>query len=132
MLRRRSFGTTPLQPMNPASAMKLVTTYAALELLGPAYTWKTEALADAQPGNGRLDGNLYLRGSGDPRLALEHFWQLLRQLRTRGITESTATSSSTAAPSPCHRTIRPNSTTSRCALTTPAPMPCSSISPACA
>ena len=74
------------QAMNPASAMKLVTTYAALELLGPAYTWKTEALADAQPGNGRLDGNLYLRGSGDPRLALEHFWQLLRQLRTRGLT----------------------------------------------
>ena len=73
------------QPMNPASAMKLVTTYAALELLGPAYTWKTEALTDAPPTNGRLDGNLYLRGSGDPRLALEHFWQLLRQLRTRGV-----------------------------------------------
>ncbi|MFT3849276.1 MAG: D-alanyl-D-alanine carboxypeptidase/D-alanyl-D-alanine-endopeptidase [Propionivibrio sp.] len=73
------------QPMNPASAMKLVTTYAALELLGPAYVWETEALADAPPINGRLDGNLYLRGSGDPRLALEHFWQLLRQLRARGV-----------------------------------------------
>lgn len=73
------------QPMNPASAMKLVTTYAALELLGPAYTWKTEALADTLPINGQLNGNLYLRGSGDPRLALEHFWLLLRQLRTRGV-----------------------------------------------
>ena len=73
------------QPMNPASAMKLVTTYAALELLGPAYTWKTEALADNPPVNGQLSGNLYLRGSGDPRLTLEHFWLLLRQLRTRGI-----------------------------------------------
>jgi D-alanyl-D-alanine carboxypeptidase/D-alanyl-D-alanine-endopeptidase (penicillin-binding protein 4) len=73
------------QPMNPASAMKLVTTYAALELLGPAYSWKTEALADALPANGQLGGNLYLRGSGDPRLALEHFWQLLRQLRARGV-----------------------------------------------
>lgn len=73
------------QPMNPASAMKLVTTYAALELLGPAYTWKTEALADTPPINGQLNGNLYLRGSGDPRLALEHFWLLLRQLRTRGV-----------------------------------------------
>lgn len=66
------------QGMNPASAMKLVTTYAALELLGPAYTWKTEALSDAA-------GNLYLRGSGDPRLALEQFWLLLRQLRARGV-----------------------------------------------
>ena len=74
-----------VQPMNPASAMKLVTTYAALELLGPAYTWKTEALADSAPINGQLNGDLYLRGSGDPRLALEHFWQLLRQLRTRGV-----------------------------------------------
>jgi len=75
------------QAMNPASAMKLVTTYAALELLGPAYTWKTSALADAAPINGLLEGNLYLRGSGDPRLALEQFWLLLRQLRARGISE---------------------------------------------
>ena len=73
------------QAMNPASTMKLVTTYAALELLGPAYSWKTEALADAPPANGQLNGNLYLRGSGDPRLALEQFWLLLRQLRARGI-----------------------------------------------
>ena len=75
------------QAMNPASAMKLLTTYAALELLGPAYTWRTEALGDAAPVAGRLDGNLYLRGSGDPRLALEQFWLLLRQLRARGIGE---------------------------------------------
>jgi D-alanyl-D-alanine carboxypeptidase/D-alanyl-D-alanine-endopeptidase (penicillin-binding protein 4) len=56
------------QAMNPASAMKLLTTYAALELLGPAYTWRTEALAETSPRDGRLDGNLYLRGSGDPKL----------------------------------------------------------------
>ena len=75
------------QSMNPASAMKLVTTYAALELLGPAYTWKTEALTDApaQNAQGTLSGNLYLRGSGDPRLAQEQFWLLLRQLRARGV-----------------------------------------------
>jgi D-alanyl-D-alanine carboxypeptidase/D-alanyl-D-alanine-endopeptidase (penicillin-binding protein 4) len=72
------------QAMNPASAMKLVTTYAALELLGPAYTWKTDALIDAPAVGGLLKGNLYLRGSGDPRLALEQFWLLLRQLRVRG------------------------------------------------
>ena len=66
------------QAMNPASTMKLVTTYAALELLGPTYTWKTEALTDAPPANGVLKGNLYLRGSGDPWLALEQFGLLLR------------------------------------------------------
>jgi len=76
-----------LQAMNPASTMKLVTTYAALELLGPAYTWKTEALTDTLPHNGQPIGHLYLRGSGDPRLALEQFWLLLRQLRARGVTD---------------------------------------------
>ena len=79
------------RPLNPASTMKLLTTYAALELLGPAYTWKTEVLTDApeahagSPTAATLDGNVYLRGSGDPRLALEQFWLLLRQLRARGI-----------------------------------------------
>ncbi len=71
--------------MNPASTMKLVTTYAALELLGPAHTWKTEALVDAPPRDGRLAGNLYLRGSGDPGLTVERFWLLLRALRARGV-----------------------------------------------
>ena len=80
--------------MNPASVMKLVTTYVALDLLGPAWTWKTTALADAVATiettagprvDGVLRGNLYLRGSGDPRFAIEHLSSLLRQLRVRGI-----------------------------------------------
>lgn len=75
-------------PFNPASVMKLLTTYAALEKLGPAHTWKTEALADTKPRNGKLAGNLYLIGSGDPALTLERFWLFLRQLRERtGILE---------------------------------------------
>ena len=71
--------------MNPASVMKLLTTYAALDLLGPAFTWHTDALADNPPRDGRLIGNLYLRGSGDPKFAIEHFTALLRQLRVRGV-----------------------------------------------
>ena len=71
--------------MNPASVMKLVTTYAGLDLLGPAWTWKTTAYTEADPFEGKLGGNLYLKGSGDPKFALEHFWALLRQLRVRGI-----------------------------------------------
>ncbi|MGB7501499.1 MAG: D-alanyl-D-alanine carboxypeptidase/D-alanyl-D-alanine-endopeptidase [Azonexus sp.] len=73
------------QAMNPASVMKLVTTYAALDLLGPAWTWKTTAWTDTVAVNGVLDGNLYLKGSGDPRFAIEHLSGLLRQLRVRGI-----------------------------------------------
>jgi serine-type D-Ala-D-Ala carboxypeptidase/endopeptidase (penicillin-binding protein 4) len=73
------------QAMNPASTMKLVTTYAALDLLGPAWTWKTTAWIDGAPVDGRLAGNLYLKGSGDPHFSIEHLSALLRQLRVRGI-----------------------------------------------
>ena len=73
------------QAMNPASVMKLVTTYAALDLLGPAWTWKTTAWTEAAAVDGILSGNLYLKGSGDPRFAIEHLASLLRQLQVRGI-----------------------------------------------
>ncbi len=63
--------------MHPASVMKVLTTYAALELLGPAYRWKTEAYADGD--------DLVLRGYGDPKLTYESFWLLLRALRARGL-----------------------------------------------
>ena len=75
------------KPMNPASVMKLVTTYAALELLGPAYTWKTEAYAQGSLGDGVLNGDLHLKGYGDPRLTVENFWLLLRQIRAKGVRE---------------------------------------------
>ena len=73
------------QAMNPASVMKLLTTYAALDLLGPAYTWKTTVWTDTAPVDGVLNGNLHIRGSGDPRFAIEHLWSLLRQVQVRGI-----------------------------------------------
>ncbi|MDP1653818.1 MAG: D-alanyl-D-alanine carboxypeptidase/D-alanyl-D-alanine-endopeptidase [Rhodocyclaceae bacterium] len=73
--------------MNPASLMKLVTTFGALEILGPAHVWQTEALVEALPENGVLAGDLYLRGSGDPKLTYDRLWLLLRELRGRGLRE---------------------------------------------
>lgn len=73
--------------LNPASSMKIVTTYAGLELLGPAYVWNTDALADGVLNGDVLSGNLYLKGGGDPKLTLENFWLLLRNLRARGVRE---------------------------------------------
>lgn len=75
------------QGLNPASLMKLLTTYAALDMLGPAYTWQTEILASRLPVDGVLDSDLVIRGGGDPSLGLEQFWLLLRQLRARGVRE---------------------------------------------
>jgi D-alanyl-D-alanine carboxypeptidase/D-alanyl-D-alanine-endopeptidase (penicillin-binding protein 4) len=71
--------------VNPASTMKLVTTYAALELLGPNHQWKTEFFTDGQLKNGVLDGNLFLKGGGDPKLNMEKLWLLLRDLRANGV-----------------------------------------------
>src|SRR5262249_10597122 len=76
---RPSLAFNAHEPRNPASVMKLVTTYAALELLGPAYRWKTEVFVDGD--------NLVIKGYGDPKLSYENLWLLLRNLRSRGLRE---------------------------------------------
>ena len=63
----------PAKPMNPASTMKLVTTFAGLELLGPDYRWKTEAYAAGAIVDGVLEGDLVLKGYGDPKITIEQF-----------------------------------------------------------
>jgi len=74
-------------PRNPASTMKLLTTLVALDTLGPAYRWKTDVYALGEIGDGRLDGDLLLKGYGDPFLVTERFWQMLRDIRRAGVDE---------------------------------------------
>lgn len=71
--------------VNPASVSKLVTTYGALDLLGPASTWSTPVYAEGPVRNGVLQGNLYLRGQGDPKLVIERLWLLLKRVQDLGI-----------------------------------------------
>jgi len=73
--------------MNPASTIKLLTTYAGLDLLGSAYSWTTDAYAAGALKDGVLTGDLVIKGRGDPKLTLENFWLLLRGLRGRGLRE---------------------------------------------
>lgn len=73
--------------MNPASVMKLVTSFAALDLLGPAFRFHTDFLANAPIEDGVLQGDLVIRGGGDPKLTYERLWQALHQLRSRGLRE---------------------------------------------
>ena len=75
--------------VNPASTMKLVTTYAALEMLGPNHQWKTEFYTDGTLSGGILRGNLYLKGGGDPKLNMEKLWLLMRDLRANGVQQVT-------------------------------------------
>jgi len=77
----------PDVPRSPASVMKIVTTWSALEYLGPAYTWPTEVYFQGAFDGRKLDGDLALKGYGDPYLVVEELWKLLRTLRRQGLTE---------------------------------------------
>lgn len=73
------------RPMNPASVMKLVTAFAALERLGPAHAWRTRVATRGQVRDGVLEGDLYLVGGADPVLGYDRLWKLLRRVRALGI-----------------------------------------------
>ncbi len=72
-------------PHNPASVIKLLTTAAALEILGPQHQWQTELLREGPLAQGVLQGPLYVRGGGDPKLVLERLQAMLAQLRAAGV-----------------------------------------------
>ena len=75
------------QAGNPASVFKLLTTYAALDQLGPAWSWSTAVGATGPVQGGVLDGSLVIRGSGDPKLVVERLWLLLRRVQQLGVRE---------------------------------------------
>lgn len=62
------FARAPQQALVPASNMKLLTTAAALEYLGPYYRYATYLVANGPIRGGVLEGDLYLYGTGDPTL----------------------------------------------------------------
>jgi len=71
--------------LNPASVIKLLTTAAALDLLGQGYRWSTEVMYTGNIEGNTLNGNLYFRGNGDPYLTPERFWRLLNRISIHGI-----------------------------------------------
>ena len=72
-------------PRSPASTIKVVTTFAALDTLGPAYAWHTQALIRRPLKDGVLDGDLILQGGGDPYMTLERWWSFAHALRGKGL-----------------------------------------------
>ncbi|WP_216269969.1 D-alanyl-D-alanine carboxypeptidase/D-alanyl-D-alanine-endopeptidase [Polynucleobacter sp. AM-25C3] len=73
------------QAMNPASTMKLVTTLTSLDILGPQYRWRTNVYTDGLIRQGILKGNLYLQGTGDPKLIPEELTKMMKALQNLGI-----------------------------------------------
>ena len=82
---RPAFAFNADVPMNPASVLKLVPTYVALNVLGPAYRWKTPVYAVGPLRGGVLSGDLAFAGSGDPHLMAGDLWTLARRLYAMGL-----------------------------------------------
>jgi D-alanyl-D-alanine carboxypeptidase/D-alanyl-D-alanine-endopeptidase (penicillin-binding protein 4) len=108
------YGRNEKNGLNAASNVKLVTTAAALALLGPEFRWKTAVLglAPAEGGRavnpaGELQGDLFLRASGDPTLTAQDLAELaselgaigLRKVRGGLVVDATAFDSATVGPS---------------------------------
>jgi len=79
----------PLHPLPPASVSKAVTCAYGLDRLGPGYRFRTQLVADGTMADGRLDGDLWLVGSGDPVFDTDALAAMAGELRTLGLREVT-------------------------------------------
>lgn len=87
-------GTTIFQhninkPLMPASNLKLITSAASLALLKPEHRFKTVIYGNSYVSSGVLNGNLYLKGYGDPDLTAERLWRMVKKLKNTGVTQIT-------------------------------------------
>lgn len=72
-------------PFNPASTVKVLTTWAALSVLGPDFRWQTSFYLRGPLEDGVLRGDLVVRGGGDPKLVIEHLQEIIAGLRASGL-----------------------------------------------
>lgn len=79
----------PAKPFAPASVAKLPAMAAALAVLGPDHRFETTLHITGRLGNGVLDGDLILKGGGDPSLSTEGLTELLRDLGALGVARVT-------------------------------------------
>jgi len=73
------------EAMNPASTIKLLTSFAALQLLGPDFRWTTRWRTTAQPQKDILHGDLVMQGGGDPKLLIEDLRAIAAALKSKGL-----------------------------------------------
>jgi D-alanyl-D-alanine carboxypeptidase/D-alanyl-D-alanine-endopeptidase (penicillin-binding protein 4) len=79
------FAVNAHDPFNPASNVKLISTAAALELLGPDFRYPTRVLGPA-PEDGVVKGDIYLLGSYDPTLTATDMHDIAEKMANAGIT----------------------------------------------
>jgi D-alanyl-D-alanine carboxypeptidase/D-alanyl-D-alanine-endopeptidase (penicillin-binding protein 4) len=81
------FEKNPEVPLIPASTMKVLTSAAALDRLGPDWRYGTAVLAAAPPKDGIIEGDLYVKGACQPDLVVERFPELAAGLAAAGVRE---------------------------------------------
>jgi len=69
----------------PASVMKLITSYAALGVLGPNYRWPLDIYTHGNVKNGTLQGDLIIKGYGSPEFDTAELRKVLKSIRAKGI-----------------------------------------------
>lgn len=90
MVRDARSGSTlyqhnPRTRLVPASNLKLLTTAAAMDVLGPQYRFSTQLLSNGTQQGAHLSGNLYLKGLGDPTTQFADYQALAAQLASQGV-----------------------------------------------
>jgi serine-type D-Ala-D-Ala carboxypeptidase/endopeptidase (penicillin-binding protein 4) len=82
---RTLFAQNSGRALRPASNEKLATTYAALSALGPAFRIETDVLGEGEQNGTTWQGNLVLKGYGDPALTTTKLVSLAHQVAAAGI-----------------------------------------------
>ena len=79
------FAVHEKDPLNPASNVKLLSTATVLDVLGPQWRYSTRVMGPAPGPDGVARGDLYLLGTADPTLNVQHLDELVASLKARGI-----------------------------------------------
>ncbi|MBP7844744.1 MAG: D-alanyl-D-alanine carboxypeptidase/D-alanyl-D-alanine-endopeptidase [Proteobacteria bacterium] len=75
------YETNKEEALSPASTIKMLTALVALKRLGPNFTFETQVLYDGKLNGGVLQGDIYLKGGGDPHLVSERLYLLVQALK---------------------------------------------------
>lgn len=83
----RLISINPSTTRSPGSVTKIFTAFAALDLLGEAYQWRTDAFIEKENNNKEIVDHLLIRGGGDPSFSLKDLEKLILNIRAKGIRE---------------------------------------------
>ena len=81
----RLISINPSTARNPGSVTKIFTAFAALDILGAGYQWRTDAFIEEENSNQEIVDHLLIRGGGDPSFSLKDLEKLILNIRAKGI-----------------------------------------------